>query len=145
MIRPLIVVAIALGLVATGASPASAATRQFDVWTEDSLTAGRAHTYGTVEWFSSSIVTVRGRLNDVCPKDGHGAYLRVTFVLANGATRRHVRKDTTGCTNADGVDFVVHQEVAGGNPIRVVRLHLYEYDAEKNSVADTADRRIAIG
>ena len=31
------------------------------------LTQGRAHTYGAVDFLSSYQVTVRGRLNDVCP------------------------------------------------------------------------------
>jgi hypothetical protein len=133
--------AVTLGLIAVGAAPASAETRRFDVWTATSYTPGRAHAYGSVE-FSGSAATVRGRLNDVCPKDGHGAYLRVTFVLGNGDTRQLSAKDTTGCSNADGVDITLHQAVAAGRTIRAVRLHLYEYDADRNSIADTADRRI---
>jgi hypothetical protein len=147
MRRPLILTALITGLLLAGATPASAATRQFDMWTSSDLTPGRAHAYGKVEFQYSSRVTVSGRLNDVCngnhPGDGHGAYLRVTVVLDNGKTRSQTAKDTTGCRNPDGVDFWIVEEINfSPRTIRAVRLHLYEYDAERNSTADTADKRI---
>jgi hypothetical protein len=147
MPRSFTVAALVLGLGAAAAAPASAANRQFDLWTGTSYTPGRAHTYGVVEFNMPWAVTVRGRLNDVCngnnPGDGHGAYLKVTFVLDNGATReRGPVADQTGCRNADGVDVSITQHVARDRTIRAVRLHLYEYDADRNSTADTADKRI---
>lgn len=145
MRRPLIATTLLSGLLLAGASPASAATKAFDVWTSKDLTQGRAHTYGTVEATYSSRVTVRGRLNDVCPGDGHGAYLRVTFVFDNGGTRTQSASDTTGCSNADGVDFWLTQDAPSGRSIKAVRLYLYERDADRNSVADTAEKRIAVG
>ena len=141
MRRPLMFTALLMGLFI--AAPASAATRQFDFWTSSELTPGRAHTYGTVD-FSYSHVTVSGRLNDVCngdsAGDGHGAYLRVTFIFDNGNTRTLSAKDTTGCQNADGVDVWLSEDAP--RPIQAVRLYLYEYDADRNSTADTATRRI---
>ena len=142
MHRPLTVIALMLGLIAAGAGSASAATRKFDVWTAADYTPGRAHTYGVVDFQFGNEVTVRGRLNDVCPGDGHGAYLRVTFVLDNGTTRVLSTKDVTGCRNEDGVDFALTQTVSADHMIKAVKLHLYEYDADRNSLADTADKRI---
>ena len=79
MPRLLLLTALVAGLLLTGAGPASAATRQSDMWTSSELTPGRAHAYGVVDFEYSTRVTVRGRLNDVCngdnPGDGHGAYL----------------------------------------------------------------------
>ena len=140
MPRPLTVSALTLGLIAAGAGPASAATRPFDLWTAADYTVGRAHTYGEVE-FSAPYTTVRGRLNDVCPKDGHGAYLRVVFILDNDTTRVQSAKDVSGCTNPDGIDFAFGLD-PHPREVKAVRLHLYEYDADRNSTADTADKRI---
>jgi hypothetical protein len=147
MHRPLTLAAL-LGaiLLIAGPGSASAATRSFDMWTSAELTAGRAHAYGVVDWETSRRVTVRGRLNDVCngqnPGDGHGAYLRATFVFDNGATRQLSAKDTTGCRNPDGVDVWLSQDIPSSRSIRAVRLYLYEYDAQRNSTADTASKRI---
>ncbi len=144
MQRPLVLAALIAALFTAGASPASAATRQFDIWTSTDLTFGRAHTYGVVDFEYSTRVTVRGRLNDVCngdsSGDGHGAYLRATFVLDNGNTRVLSAKDTTGCRNPDGVD--VWLALDAPRAVRAVRLYLYEYDAQRNSTADTAEKRI---
>src|SRR6478752_5183013 len=131
MRSPLIAFTLTAGLLLAGAGPASAATRAFDVWTSKDLTQGRAHTYGSVD-FEPSRVTVRGRLNDVCPADGHGAYLRATFVLDNGTTRQLSAKDTTTCANADGVDIWLSLNVPGST-VKAVKLYLYEYDADRNS------------
>src|SRR4051794_38514602 len=137
----LVAITLLSALLLVGAGSASAATRDFDVWTSTDLTPGRAHTYGVVDWQFSSRVTVRGRLNDVCPGDGHGAYLRATFILDNGATRQLSAKDTTGCTNSDGVDISLTVD-SGPRIIVAVKLYLYEYDAERDSTADTATKRI---
>jgi len=143
MQRPLLLTALIAGLLFAGASPASAATRQFDMWTSADATVGRAHAYGAVD-FEFHRVTVRGRLNDVCngdsPGDGHGAYLRATVVLDNGNTRVLNAKDTTGCRNPDGVDVWLVFDAP--RAIRAVRLYLYEYDAQRNSTADTANKTI---
>ena len=117
------------------------------MWTSSDLTPGRAHAYGTVEFTGESRVVVSGRLNDVCngnnPGDGHGAYLRVTVVLDNGNTRVQTAKDTTGCRNPDGVDVWIVTEIDYyPRTIRAVKLHLYEYDAERKSTADYTDKRI---
>ncbi len=142
MRRPLILTALLAGLLSAGAAPASAATREFDMWTSTDATLGRAHAYGSVD-FEYHHVTVRGRLNDVCnssPGDGHGAYLRATVVLDNGNTRVLSAKDTTGCQNPDGVDVWLAFDAP--REIRAVRLYLYEYDAQRNSTADTANKTI---
>jgi hypothetical protein len=134
--------ALVAGLVAAAAGPAAAApVKSFDIWTGTDFTPGRAHAYGKVDMSSDVNVKVSGRLNDVCPKDGHGAYLRATFVLDNGGTRTQTAKDTTNCTNEDGVDFSF-QQLTPSHVIVAVKLHLYEYDADKNSTADITDKRI---
>jgi hypothetical protein len=145
MRRPLIATTLLAGLMLAGAGPASAGTRAFDVWTTKDLTQGRAHTYGDVEWTSQSRVTVRGRLNDVCPADSHGAYLRATFVFDNGGTRVQSAKDTTTCANADGVDIWLTQDAPSGRSIKAVKLYLYEYDTARSSTADYAEKRIPVG
>jgi hypothetical protein len=142
MRRPLILTTLMSGLLLAGAGPASAATRAFDIWTSKDLTQGRAHAYGSVDFVSSYRVTVSGRLNDVCPADGHGAYLRATFVLDNGNTRQLSAKDTTTCSNADGVDVWLTQDVSYPRRITAVRLYLYEYDAQRNSTADDIQKTI---
>jgi hypothetical protein len=143
MQRPFLLTALLAGLLFAGASPASAATRQFDMWTAADATVGRAHAYGVVDFEYSSRAVVRGRLNDVCngsAGDGHGAYLRATVVLDNGNTRVLSAKDTTGCQNPDGVDVWLVFDAP--RAIRAVRLYLYEYDAQRNSTADTANKTI---
>ena len=142
MRRPLLATTLISGLLLAGAGPASAATRAFDVWTSKDLTEGRAHTYGSVDFVTPYRVTVSGRLNDVCPADGHGAYLRVTFVLDNGNTRQLSAKDTTTCSNADGVDVWLTQDVSSTRRITAVKLYLYEYDAQRNSTADDVVKTI---
>jgi hypothetical protein len=142
MRRPLLATTLISGLLLAGAGPAAAATRQFDMWTSRDLTQGRAHAYGVVDFVNSYQVTVRGRLNDVCEADGHGAYLRVTFFLDNGNTRQLSAKDTTTCSNADGVDIWLTQDLPYVHKITAVKLYLYEYDAQRNSTADTTEKRI---
>ena len=49
-------------------------------------------------------------------------------------------KDTTGCQNPDGVD--VWLALDAPREIQAVRLYLYEYDAQRNSTADLANKTI---
>ena len=59
MQRPLLLTALLAGLLLAGASPASAATRQFDMWTSTEATLGRAHAYGVVDFQYSTSVMIR--------------------------------------------------------------------------------------
>ncbi len=41
------------------------------------------------------------------------------------------------------MDFWLSLNVPSGRTVKAVKLYLYEYDADRNSTADTAEKRIA--
>ena len=100
MYRSLTALLAAVLLLAGASSAEAAVTRSFDIYTAFGPTGGgQAHTWGTATFRSGGRATVSGRLNDVCPKDGLGAYLTVTFDFheGGGGPRSFTAKDAGGC------------------------------------------------
>lgn len=132
--------AAATGLAAAaaaGAVPAAHAapiTRSFDFETGIMVTDGRAHTWGTVT-FTARKATLSGRLNDVCPGDGDGAYLWMRVHFDNGSERSFYAKDVNGCKDRDGVAIAL--SVSGNGGVKGIGLYLDERDADKSSPTGT--------
>lgn len=70
---------------------------------------GQAHAWGTVTWHDKTKAVITGRINDLCPGDGYGAYLsvRVEFMNGDGTIDPEARADDGGCKDegGDGVAF----------------------------------------
>ncbi len=98
--------AAALAGAATGASPATAAGgKAFDLTTAAGANGGRAHGYGTVTFLAPKRVRISGRINDMCPKDGYGAYIEFKVNFVGGGYGTTVRSDQTKCDTAHGVGY----------------------------------------
>ena len=91
---------LALGALLVAAPAASAeANRSFDFRTPVFVNEGGAHTWGMASFKSAKRVVLTGRVNDLCPKDGYGAYLDVVANLeGSGPDIRHTAKDIGGCS-----------------------------------------------
>ena len=71
------------------------------MWTNE----GQAHTWGMASFKSARRVVLTGRLNDVCPGDGYGAYLFIRATLRSGGELSYVAKDVGGCKDRDGIAY----------------------------------------
>jgi hypothetical protein len=95
------VCAVAAGaLVSAGiaAGPASAgAAKHFDLTTGTTQTKGKARGVGTVEFVGPQRVAIRGRINDICPADGYGAYIEFKLNFVGGGYARRVVSDQRKC------------------------------------------------
>jgi hypothetical protein len=92
-----LVAAAAIALL-VGTTTSASAAPDFSITTGTVFTDGKAHTQGTIVWRSQRRATVDGRVRDICPTDGYGAYIEVNPIFANGrfgALKR--RGDTNGC------------------------------------------------
>jgi hypothetical protein len=120
---------VAIGLLLAAAPAADAAvTRTFDFRTGTSVTEGHAHAWGNVT-FRGRQVSLTGRLNDVCPGDGLGAYLRVfVYVRGSGPVSSTEFKDVGKCGDPNGV--VVSYDYGGSRVVTAVKLSLREWDNE---------------
>lgn len=98
-------VAAALGLAGT-AGAASASAKAFDLTTAKGANGGQAHGYGSVRFTAPKTVRLSGHINDLCPKDGFGAYIEFKVNFVGGGYGTTVRKDTQTCKNpAVAFDF----------------------------------------
>lgn len=98
-------VAAALGLAGT-AGAATASAKSFDLTTAKGANGGQAHGYGSVRFTAPKTVKVSGHVNDLCPKDGYGAYIEFKVNFVGGGYGTTVRKDTNTCKHAAvGFDF----------------------------------------
>lgn len=99
--------ATAAALAAGGTTAATAsAAKAFDLTTAKGANGGRAHGYGSVSFLAPRRIGVSGRINDMCPKDGYGAYIEFKVNFAGGGYATVVKKDTSKCdTNPHGVAY----------------------------------------
>jgi hypothetical protein len=126
----------------TATTPASAADPEdpqgfllATAWDGD----GKAEAQGNIYWdaTSPSFETV---VRDVCPADGHAAYLSAQVHYMDGTAQWFpIGHDTNGCGPLGEVDV---NKVGNGNRIKSVRIHLYEKNPFTGIVyghAQTAD------
>ena len=128
------VTAAACLLLAAAPAADAAATRSFDFRTSTGIHGGQAHAWGNATFRSGGRATITGRLNDVCPQDGLGAYLDVWVFFRGDAVDRFYAKDIQGCSDPDGVAFSF--SVDGLQPVTGMRLILHEEDADGSKVGE---------
>ena len=94
--------ALALGIGAlTAIAPASALAAQgFDLTTGTTQTPGKARGVGTVEFLGAQRLHVKGTINDICPKDGYGAYIEFKLNFKGGGYATRVISDQRKCKAA---------------------------------------------
>ena len=137
--------ALAAVLVAVllGAPTASADTsRAFDLWVGTQVTPGKARANGTATFRSAerNRVTIRGLVDDRCPKDGYGATLQIMVFFRDGSRTGTGAFDDAGC-RAAGERFAW---TSPASPARVARVELtfYEHDQETMQIGDLVRRTL---
>jgi hypothetical protein len=128
MHRSLLTLAATGALLAAAPAADAAVTRTFDFRTGTSITEGHAHAWGHVT-FQGRRVSVTGRLNDVCPGDGLGAYLdALVYVRGSGAVTSAAFKDVGKCGDPNGV--AISLDYGGARAVTAVKLILRERDQQ---------------
>lgn len=127
----------------TAASSAGAPRAAFDLRAKGVETQGRARAVGTVQLQTNTAgrqrAVVKAFLNDVCPKDGFGAYLEVRAYYPSSATLAYSTrraKDIRGC-RAPAKRVTVKTGWVD-HPYEI-EIHLYEYDDETGDIAFNDD------
>ena len=138
----LLVIAVAVGLRAPSASADTDTPRPFDLRVGTQLTPGKARTNGTATFHSAqrNRVTIRGLVNDLCPKDGYGATLTFTVYFRDGTHTGNGAFDDAGC-RAAGKRFAWTSPVSRSRVARV-ELVLYEHDQETMQIGDLRRRTL---
>lgn len=127
LLRTLAPLGAAAALLVAAPGAHAAANRSFDFKTPVFVNEGTAHTYGMASFKSGKRVVLTGRINDLCPGDGYGAYLDITANLEGGYSPiRHTANDAGGCKDKDGVAYSF--DIQSGRRITSLRLKLYECD-----------------
>src|SRR6476620_9418676 len=87
----------------------SAQAKGYDLTTGTAVTKGNANAAGTVTFPTAKSFHVKGTGNDICPKDGYGAYIefKINFVGAatpapSARTPTSARRRPTITTSAAG-------------------------------------------
>lgn len=89
-----------LALAASGTAAEAAQAKAFDLSTGTAVTPGKAHGYGSVTFLGPRRAKIAGKIDDICPKDGYGAYIEFKMNFAGGGYARTVRQDTAKCGGA---------------------------------------------
>ena len=92
--------ALAAGAFATvaAAAPATAgAAKGFNLTTGTSITKGKARGVGTIAFVGPQRVRIAGRVNDICPGDGYGAYIEFKLNFKGGGYATRVISDQRKC------------------------------------------------
>lgn len=140
-------VVVALGAAVSVAPSFGANARLFDLTTNNDSSAktkGSAHAYGSVEFDRRETALIQGHINDLCPKDGNGAYLEIhlTFGPKGSVAGQHqdggVVRDLSTCKE-NGVDFKLRTKGYGGKRINGVHLYLKECNATAQGRACNGD------
>ena len=118
---------------------ASAEAKTYSLRTGTTYTKGTASASGTVTFPSAKRFHVKGTVNDICPKDGYGAYIEFKINFVGGGYARTVRKDTDTCKEpANSYNF----GRGFARKIKSVGVTLIEIDADTNAVGDAARKLI---
>lgn len=125
---PLVAVLVVGGGVA-GAQPAHAGE------THSFRTVGDGRGYAkaavTVDFLSKTTVDLKGWVRDVCPGDGKGAYVSISYLTQYWSYGTVIGKDTNGC-GSTSVGFDPAPVVKGSRlqSLRAVRITVCERDAD---------------
>lgn len=99
-------VALAVGALAAIAPASALAAKGFDLTTSTAATPGQARGVGTVDFLGPQRVHVKGTINDICPKDGYGAYIEFKMNFKGGGYATRVISDQRKCkASPKGFDF----------------------------------------
>lgn len=130
--------ALALALVAPSGA-AAGPKKPFDVRTGTAKTKGTTVAKGTVEFVTTSQVSIRGTIDDVCPQDGYGAYLRVRYIYRDGPLVEGIVTDTRKCTPGPQAFSLLSSYQPGRRIVRVqFILEERDYDAYPSALGDVA-------
>lgn len=121
----------AAALSGAGAASASAdVTRPYDLYTSHVKTRGQAHVWGSITFFNNGrSAQITGKINDVCPDDGYGAYVNFEYYVGGYYQWDTIMsaKDVRGCDASGFVNFSRQVNTpAGYGPFAGIRVHLYE-------------------
>jgi hypothetical protein len=118
----------------------------FDLRAKGEETRGKARAVGKIQLQSNKKglrrAVVKGRLNDVCPKDGFRAYLQVRAYYPTDASVAYssdFAEDPRGC-KAPAKDVVLKTGWVD-SPYKIT-IQLYEFDAEAGNIAFRDEARV---
>jgi hypothetical protein len=157
LVTALLASALFAGAVATSTADAPprdtyqrAVKLGFDLRATNVETKGRARAVGTVQLrrkytkkrglLEKAVVTAR--LNDICPGDGHGAYLNLRAYYPSDATLSYssdTKSDQRGC-KADAKRVTV--KTGWVEDPYEIEIQLYEFDWESGNIAFTDEDRV---
>ena len=124
--------ALAVGALAAAAPATASAAKGFDLTTGKSITPGQAHGYGSVAFIAPQRVKVAGHINDICPKDGYGAYIEFKMNFVGGGYATRVISDQRKCqAKAKAFSFTTPKF---GHKIKSVGVTVIELDQQPGGV-----------
>jgi hypothetical protein len=120
--------AVVLASLGLGAGVASADTSvHFNMTAGTEHTPGKAHVVGALTFLGPKKFDVSGRLDDICPKDGYGAYFYVEATFVDGSTKlMRIASDRRDCDARGTVAFSVTRTV--GRKIKMLNITVQEED-----------------
>jgi hypothetical protein len=136
---------LALALVAPPGA-AAGPKNPFQVRTATAKTKGTTVAKGTVEFVTTSQVSIRGTLDDVCPQDGYGAYLRVRYIYRAGPLAEGIVTDRRTCKPGPQAFSLLSTPQPGRRIVRVqFILEERDYDAYPSALGDVAQVSVRRG
>jgi hypothetical protein len=120
--------AVVLASLGFGASVASAnVTAHFNLLAGTEHTPGKARAVGAISYLGPKKFDISGRIDDICPKDGYGAYLYVEATFADGSQKlMRIKKDARDCDARGTVPFSVTRTL--GRKITMLNVTVQEED-----------------
>ena len=82
---------------------------------------------------------VTGIVDDICPKDGYGAYVEFKVNFVGGGYGTNVRRDTKGC-GAGATSYTFARKFS--RRVKSVGVTLIEIDADTDRIGDAARKLI---
>jgi hypothetical protein len=148
--RALITASLAAAFVVGGAATFSSAAPKigFDLRAKGVETKGLARSVGYLKLdykpsHRKVRVVVKGTLNDVCPKDGHGAYLEIRAYYNNpDATLAYSSDRAADTRNCKPGPIKVALRTGYVRDPYEIELQLYEYDNETGDIAFNDEARV---
>lgn len=132
-------VGVAIAGLACVASADAAQAASYNLNTGTQVTKGKANAKGTVTFPGPKRVKVSGTVNDICPKDGYGAYIEFKVNFVGGGYATSTYKDTDKC-KAKANHYAFNR--AFPKRVKSVGVTLIEIDADTNSIGDAAQKLI---
>jgi hypothetical protein len=118
----------ALASLGLGAGAASAnVSAHFNLTAGTEHTPGKARAVGAISYLGPKKFDISGRIDDICPKDGYGAYLYVEATFADGSRKlMRIKKDARDCDARGTVPFSVTRTL--GREIKMLNITVQEED-----------------